>query len=290
MSKKNKSSNKIIKKLTSRYRMLIVNEETFEEQFQFRLSRLNVIIVSIFLFSIFSVGLFFTIAYTPLREYIPGYDSSEIRKNAIENLFITDSLINIYEKNSRYLNSVKKVLTGENLDESFFSNNNLENDSIVEKFSELIKGNKADSILRKIVDQEDKYNFDQNEAFKSNLFLNPPARGPISQEFNVKEEHFAVDIVLEENSPIKSIADGTVIFSEWTAQTGYVIIVRHNYGFMSVYKHNSSLSKKQGELVLTGEVIAAAGNTGEYSTGSHLHFELWLEGYPMDPKQFLNFD
>ncbi|MBK78150.1 MAG: peptidase M23 [Flavobacteriaceae bacterium] len=290
MSKKNKSSNKIIKKLTSRYRMLIVNEETFEEQFQFRLSRLNVIIVSIFLFSIFSVGLFFTIAYTPLREYIPGYDSSEIRKNAIENLFVTDSLINIYEKNSRYLNSVKKVLTGENLDESFFSNNNLENDSIVEKFSELIKGNKADSILRKIVDQEDKYNFDQNEAFKSNLFLNPPARGPISQEFNVKEEHFAVDIVLEENSPIKSIADGTVIFSEWTAQTGYVIIVRHNYGFMSVYKHNSSLSKKQGELVLTGEVIAAAGNTGEYSTGSHLHFELWLEGYPMDPKQFLNFD
>ncbi len=120
MSKKNKPSNKIIKKLTSRYRMLVVNEETFEEQFQFRLSRLNVIIVSIFLFSIFSVGLFFTIAYTPLREYIPGYDSSEIRINAIENLFITDSLINIYEKNSRYLNSVKKVLTGENLDESFF--------------------------------------------------------------------------------------------------------------------------------------------------------------------------
>ena len=156
MSKKKNSSNKIIKKLTSRYRMLVVNEETFEEQFQFRLSRLNVIIVSIFLFSIFSVGLFFTIAYTPLREYIPGYDSSEIRKNAIENLFITDSLINIYKKNSRYLNSVKKVLTGENLDESFFSNNNFEKDSIIEKFSELTKGNKADSILRKIVEEEDK--------------------------------------------------------------------------------------------------------------------------------------
>jgi len=290
MSKKNKSSNKIIKKLTSRYRMLIVNEETFEEQFQFRLSRLNVIIVSIFLFSIFSVGLFFTIAYTPLREYIPGYDSSEIRKNAIENLFITDSLINIYEKNSRYLNSVKKVLTGENLDESFFSNNNLENDSIVEKFSELIKGNKADSILRKIVDEEDKYNIDQNFLLNSKGFLNSPAKGPISQGFNIKDEHFAVDIVLKENYPIKSIADGTVIFSEWTSQTGYVIIIIHNYGFMSVYKHNSSLSKKQGDLVLAGEVIAAAGNTGEYSTGWHLHFELWLDGYPMDPEQFLNFN
>ena len=290
MSKKNKSSNDIIKKLTSRYRMLVVNEETFEEQFQFRLSRLNVIIVSIFLFSIFSVGLFFTIAYTPLREYIPGYDSSEIRKNAIENLFITDSLINIYDKNSRYLNSVKKVLTGENLDESFFINNNFEKDSIVEKFSELIKGNKADSILRKIVDEEDKYNIDQNFLLNSKVFLNSPAKGPISQGFNIKEEHFAVDIVLKENYPIKSIADGTVIFSEWTAQTGYVIIIIHNYGFMSVYKHNSSLRKKQGDLVLAGEVIAAAGNTGEYSTGWHLHFELWLDGYPMDPEQFLNFN
>ena len=290
MSKKNKSSNKIIKKLTSRYRLLVVNEETFEEQFQFRLSRLNVIIVSIFIFSIFSIGLFFVIAYTPIREYIPGYDSSEIRKNAIENLFITDSLINIYEKNTRYLKSVKKVLTGKNLDESFFANIDLEKDSLGEKVNELIKGNKADSILRKVVDQEDKYNFDQNAILNSNVFLNAPAKGLISQKFNIKEEHFAVDIVLEENFPVKSIADGTVIFSEWTAQTGYVIIVRHNYGFMSVYKHNSSLSKKQGEVVLAGEVIAAAGNTGEYSTGWHLHFELWLEGYPMDPEEFFNFD
>jgi len=290
MSKKNKSSNKIIKKLTSRYRMLVVNEETFEEQFQFRLSRLNVIIFSVFIFSIFSIGLFFVIAYTPIREYIPGYDSSEIRKNAIENLFITDSLINIYENNARYLKSVKNVLTGKNLEESFFTNIDIEKESLGEKFNEVIKVNKADSILRKVVDQEDKYNFDQNSILNSNVFLNAPAKGPISQKFNIKEEHFAVDIVLEENFPIKSIADGTVIFSEWTAETGYVIIVRHNYGFMSVYKHNSNLSKKQGEFVLAGEVIAAAGNTGEYSTGWHLHFELWLEGYPMDPEEFFNFD
>ena len=290
MSKKNKPSNKIIKKLTSRYRMLIVNEETFEEQLQFRLSRLNVIAALIIIISIFSLGLFFTIAYTPIREYIPGYDSSEIRKKAIENVFITDSLIKIYEKNFQYLNSVRKVLIGENLDQSFFNSNKLEKDSLDKRFNELIKGNKADSILRRIVDQEDKYNFDQNAVLNTNLFLRPPAKGPISQGFNIKEEHFAVDIVLEENKPIKSIADGTVIFSEWTAQTGYVIIIRHNYDFMSVYKHNSSLSKKQGELVLAGEVIASAGNTGEYSTGWHLHFELWLEGYPMDPVKFLNFE
>ena len=290
MSKKNKLLNKIIKKLTSHYRMLIVNEETFEEQLQFRLSRLNVIVALIIIISIFSLGLFFTIAYTPIREYIPGYDSSEIRKKAIENVFITDSLINIYEKNLQYLNSVRKVLIGENLDQSFFNSKKLEEDSLDKRFTELIKGNKADSILRKIVDQEDKYNFDQNSALNTKFFLSSPAKGPISQGFDIKEEHFAVDIVLEENTPIKSIADGTVIFSEWTAQTGYVIIIRHNYGFMSVYKQNSSLSKKQGELVLAGEVIASAGNTGEYSTGWHLHFELWIEGYPMDPLKVLNFE
>ena len=180
----------------------------------------------------------------------------------------------------------------ENNDGNLYPNNSkkLEEDSLDKRFTELIKGNKADSILRKIVDQEDKYNFDQNSALNTKLFLSSPAKGPISQGFDIKEEHFAVDIVLEENTPIKSIADGTVIFSEWTAQTGYVIIIRHNYGFMSVYKHNSSLSKKQGELVLAGEVIASAGNTGEYSTGWHLHFELWIEGYPMDPLKVLNFE
>jgi len=290
MSKKHTGLNKLLKKLMSHYRMVIVNEETFEEQVQFRLSRLNVIIASILLIATFSICFFIIISYSPLKEYIPGYDSSHIRKSAIENLFTTDSLIDLYEKNLQYLNSVRNVLIGENLDESFFSFNKLEKDSLKNKINGLIKVNKADSLLRRVVDQEDKYNFDKKASLNLKGFLNSPAKGPISQAFNLSEEHYAVDIVLEEKSPIKSIADGIVILAEWTAQTGHVIIVKHNYGFLSVYKHNSSLNKRQGEFVSSGEVIANSGNTGKYSTGGHLHFELWLEGYPMDPTNFLNFE
>ena len=116
-----------------------------------------------------------------------------------------------------------------------------------------------------------------------------PVLGPISNPFNIDESHYAVDIVVEENTPVKSIADGTVIFSEWSVETGFVIILEHNLGILSVYKHNESLSKQQGDTVLGGEVIAIAGNTGELSTGFHLHFELWIDGYPMNPENFFNF-
>ncbi|MEO2099945.1 MAG: M23 family metallopeptidase, partial [Flavobacteriaceae bacterium] len=124
---------------------------------------------------------------------------------------------------------------------------------------------------------------------EANAVLFPPVVGPISQPFNTKEAHFAVDVVVEENTPIKAIADGTVIFSEWTAETGFVIILEHSLGLLSVYKHNAALSKSQGDSVLGGEVIATAGNTGEFTTGFHLHFELWMDGYPMNPENFFNF-
>jgi murein DD-endopeptidase MepM/ murein hydrolase activator NlpD len=116
-----------------------------------------------------------------------------------------------------------------------------------------------------------------------------PAKGIISEKFNVQNKHYAVDIALQENEPIKSVSEGTVIFSEWTAETGYVIIIEHSSGLISVYKHNSSLTKQQGDNVDSGEVIALAGNTGEYSSGYHLHFELWTDGYPLDPEKFIDF-
>ena len=115
-------------------------------------------------------------------------------------------------------------------------------------------------------------------------------KGTISDTFNSKIKHFAVDIVVANNTPVKSVADGTVIFSEWTARTGNVLIIEHANHLISVYKHNSSLNKEQGDLVTSGEVIAYSGNTGELSTGPHLHFELWGDGYPLNPEDFINFN
>ena len=137
--------------------------------------------------------------------------------------------------------------------------------------------------------KEDKYNFQITEKNSVDYVLFPPAKGEISEVYDFEQKHFGVDIVLSENDPVKSIYNGVVIFSEWSAETGYVIIIEHPDGITSVYKHNSSLNKGQGDIVKTGEVIATAGNTGEYSTGWHLHFELWINGYSMDPTNFIDF-
>ena len=138
--------------------------------------------------------------------------------------------------------------------------------------------------------EQDKYNPDLGESNTViETLLLPPALGPISEVFNPDEYHFAVDIVLKKNAPIKAISGGRVVFAEWTAQTGYVIILKPSKGILSVYKHNSSLSKKQGDLVQGGEVIDLAGNTGEFTTGFHLHFELWMNGYSVDPTDFIEF-
>ena len=144
-------------------------------------------------------------------------------------------------------------------------------------------------MLRAFVSQQDKYSPILSEELKINTFLFPPVKGTVTQPFDLNKSHFAVDVAVEENTPIKNIADGIVVFSEWTVETGFVIIIKHNFGLLSIYKHNSSLNKKQGDIVSAGEVIAMAGNTGEYTTGFHLHFELWIDDYPMDPQNFFNF-
>ena len=279
---------KFYQKLRNPYLIMIIDEETFEEKGQIRTSRFKTMLFSLILTFIFSCLIFTIISYTQLKEYIPGYDSTEIRAKAIQNLFLTDSLIQLYNQNLKYLNSVKKVLTEEI---SFEEQNSIdyikENPFIKDELNTMPI--LEDSILRVFVSQQDKYSPVSRKNIELNTYLFPPVKGIISQPFDRNKLHYAIDIAVEKNSPIKAIADGTVIFSEWTSETGYVIILEHNFGLLSVYKHNSSLNKKQGNSVLSGEVIATAGNTGEYTTGYHLHFELWMDGYPMDPENFFNF-
>ena len=288
MKDKVNKKRKFFQRLRNPYLIKIINEETFEEMGQIRTSRLKSILVSFLLICTSSVLIFTIISYTSLKEYIPGYDSSEIRAKAIQNLFLTDSLIQLYNQNLKYLNSVKKVLTE---DISFKEQDSLvviqETPVFKDEFNQQLV--LEDSLLRVLVSQQDKYSPVSRSEINLNTFLFPPVNGQISQPFDRDKSHYAIDIAVEKNMPVKAIADGTVIFSEWTSETGYVIILEHNIGLLSVYKHNSSLNKRQGESVISGEVIATAGNTGEYTTGYHLHFELWMDGYPMDPENFFNF-
>jgi murein DD-endopeptidase MepM/ murein hydrolase activator NlpD len=286
--KKEKRSKKIRKKLLHKYRLVVLNEDTFEERFTFKLNRLNVFIFSI----IFAVLLIATttilIAFTPLREYIPGYSSVSLKRKATMLTYKTDSLQRVIAINEQYLSSIKKVLSGD------VKTVNFNKDSII-KAAEIdlsqisFSPSKEDSLLRERVSLEDKYNPLINTSEVS-FVLFPPVKGTITDGFNAKEKHFAMDIVAPKDSPIKATADGTVIFSGWTIETGYVIIIDHSNNFLSVYKHNELLTKEQGELVKAGEVIAKVGNTGEFSSGPHLHFELWSDGYPIDPANFIDFD
>ncbi|MDC3388461.1 M23 family metallopeptidase [Flavobacteriaceae bacterium] len=278
---------KIKEKLLSKYRLVILNDDTFEEKMSFNLTRLNVFV----LLGFTAIGLIalttVLIAFTPLREYIPGYSSTALKKKAYQLTATTDSLQVALEINKKQLNSIRKVLTGDLFSENNLLKNNENNTSDIEFIS--IPKSKEDSLLRKKVALEDKYNLLEQDRQEINYVLFPPVKGTISQGFNAEEKHYAVDIVVALGTAVKSISDGRVIFSEWTAETGYVVIIEHANKLLSVYKHNSSTNKSQGDYVETGEVISFSGSTGEFTTGPHLHFELWSDGQALDPTNFIAF-
>ncbi|MFH6767346.1 M23 family metallopeptidase [Gaetbulibacter aquiaggeris] len=288
MSKIKKNPTRITRKLLDKYRLVVLNEETFEERVSFKLTRLNVFVLASLSTIILIVLTTVLIAFTPLREYIPGYSSTALKRQATELNYKTDSLQQAILMNEKYYASIRKVLQGD------LSVVDFNRDSIIQavklEASEVdLNPILEDSLLRQKVDKEDKYNLFESATSATNFVLFPPANGPISEPYNLKEKHYAVDIVVAKNTPIKATADGVVVFAEWTATTGYVIIIEHSYGLISVYKHNASLTKSQGDLVKAGEVIATAGNLGELSTGPHLHFELWNDGYPVNPTNFIDF-
>ncbi|MDT0555578.1 M23 family metallopeptidase [Patiriisocius hiemis] len=288
MAKKNKKRKNIKKKLLHKYRLVVLNEDTFEERFSFKLNRLNVFVFStisaIFLIVLTTV----LIAFTPLKEYIPGYSSTSLKKKATDLTFKTDSLRRVIAINDQYVASIRKVLTGDVKTVDFNKDSILEAAKI-DPSTVNFSASKEDSLLREKVAQEDKYN-PLSEDNEISLALFTPVKGTISEPYNAKEKHYAVDIVTIKNAPIKAVADGTVIFAEWTAETGHVIIIEHPNNLLSVYKHNASLSKSQGETVKGGEVIAKAGSTGELTSGPHLHFELWLDGNAIDPTNSIDFE
>ena len=285
---KKKKEKKIAKKLLHKYRLVILNEDTFEERLSFKLTRLNVFVLGSITAIFLIVATTILIAFTPLREYIPGYSSTALKLKATELNYKTDSLQQVLAMNERYFSSIKRVLEGD------VSTVEFNRDSIIAAAqadtTEInLAPNKADSLLREKVDKEDKYNLFESATTAANFVLFPPVNGTISEEYDAEKKHYAVDIVVPKDSPIKSTADGTVIFAEWTAETGFVVIIEHAQGLLSVYKHNATITKSQGDLVKAGEVIATAGNTGEFTTGPHLHFELWSDGYPINPTNFIDF-
>ncbi len=288
MPKKRFKRNKIKKRLFTKNRFIILNEETFEEIFSLRLTLMNVFVFAtlgaIFLIFITTI----IIAFTPLREFIPGYASADLKRNATQLAIKSDSLEVALQRNEAYISSIKKALLGE------VEINKFNKDSLISDEQKVVdidlKPSEDEIKLREKVAKEDKFNLFDRAKAKVSIVLFPPVKGVVTSKFNAKEKHYGVDVAVAKNTPIKAVYNGNVLFAEWTPSNGNVIILRHNYGYVSIYKHAASLTKEQGDIVKTGEVIALAGSGGQESSNSQLHFELFKDGHPIDPSKFIIFE
>ncbi len=279
---------KIKQKLIDKYRLVVLNENTFEERFSLKLSRLRVFVFG----GVFSILLIcatiLLIAFTPLKEYIPGYSSSELKANAVRLSFEADSLKLKLKLLENFTNAIKPVLTGDLNPEKIDSIRNQTQQNFIDESK--LNATKEDSLFRQKIDRATRYALQNNNNNGIKIVFFSPLNGSISQQFDPDSKHFAVDIVAKTGTPVRATADGTVIFSGWTTDTGYVLIVKHTNNYMSVYKHNGNLLKTQGDFVKSGEAIATVGSSGELSTGPHLHFELWSGGYALNPTNFIDFN
>ncbi len=289
MAEDKKKKKNRLERLRHKYRMTIINDDTFEEVFNLKLSRLNIINwvgVSVILLIILSISI---VAFTPLREYIPGYSDVQTKRNAAIAIFKADSLNLEIRNRDMYIQNIRNVLSGEIgtdtvRDET--TGNDVQYDGISDDRTT------EDSLMRERIEQYEKYNLlsaYSNEIEKPGYFLFSPVKGVLSSSFNPKEGHYGIDIVCDEDEAVKAAMDGTVFFSAFTRATGYTIQLQHRNGLITVYKHCSAVFKKEGEPVEAGEPLGVVGNTGEYSTGPHLHFEIWENGQPVDPQLLISF-
>ena len=287
---KNKKQKKnSINKLTRSYKVVVSSEDTFEERLSFSTNKFNVFLV-LSLYSIILIA--FTISvvfFTQIREMVPGYSSSDLLTQAIYLTKKTDSLENELELNNTFYKSIENVLSGKTEQIIYKDTLALSNEKDNIDFQAVLT-NAEDSILRKYVEEEDKFNLTKNELVIENKMFVSPVKGQITQKFDPLNNHFALDILVNTGTPVKSILEGKVIFSEWSVDTGHVLIIDHGDNIISVYKHNSKVLKTQNNFVKAGEVIAYSGNQGTLSTGPHLHFELWKNGTPINPEPLFNFN
>ena len=286
------TKNVLFRNIKSKYRLVIQDAETFEEKFSLKLSRLNVFIT----LGILIIGLIilttYLIAFTSLKEYIPGYSDPGLSRKVYELTLRADSLELLLNQRAAYLENIQKVLMG-NIP-IFVSSDT----AIQKRDYSKINDNRIveDSMLRQEVENQDKYELKTTYSTSSiksssissfNFFR--PVNGYLTSHFDPSHGHYGVDIATAEGETVKAVFDGTVIQAGWNIETGYSITIQHISNLVSIYMHNSSLLRKQGDIIRAGDPIAIAGSTGKLSTGTHLHFELWYNGTAVDPLNYMTF-
>jgi len=275
-------------KFKHKYRLSIYRDETFEELVNLKLTKLNVLaIVGIGIF-IFLIIVISVIAYTPVRELIPGYPDANTVRNIYMNNYRLDSLEIEIAKRDAYFENLRRIISGEKPAQTDRSS-----DTTPARASLNYRKTSEDSVLRNLV-ENDQFGLSITEnrhirpAFFNVMFF-PPVKGIVTNVFNSAKEHYGTDIVAGTGEVVKATLPGTVTMSGWTIETGNVIQVQHADNIISVYKHNAELLKHMGDRVKAGDPIAIIGNSGELTTGPHLHFELWYNGSPLNPQDYISF-
>lgn len=277
-------------KIRENYRLIVRNDGTLEEKISFVLTPLNLILLVSGTFVLFTILILSFIFYTPLKEFVPGTANSIDLREKMELQAKLDSLESTSQVMLRERENLLNILRGKppkartSPADSLPINENVNLDEISDE----------ERKFRKMMEEEFT---DENLAGADKMSTNTlrtlafftPLRGYVIDTFSHYNDHRAVDIVAAKNAPVKATLDGTVIISTWTPETGHIIVIQHTNDLISVYKHNSVLLKKTGNFVNAGEVIALVGNSGELTSGPHLHFELWYKGSPVDPKIYLTF-
>lgn len=289
MAKKEPKLKRWRERLKNTYRLVVMNNDTFEEIGSYKLTLLNFYLIGSTLAVLISVLILFFIVFTPLKRLIPGYGdinvNNEIRDLERELADLSDSIM--IQRN--YTESFRKILVGEvETEEDAAEAANISEDTV-----ELVMPNKEDTLLRQEVELEETRRVTQN-AMVSNInnaglpidqiYFSPPVKGEISAPHNINNKHYGIDLIAPKDSPILSVLRGTVISSGWDMDFGFSIAIQHANNLITVYKHNSALLKEVGDLVKAGEAIAIIGNTGEKTDGPHLHFEIWHNGVSIDPE------
>lgn len=280
---------KVREKLRNMYRLVLLQEDTFEEKLAFRLTPLNVFTYAGLLIILLVVIVTAGIVFTPLREYIPGYADITTKRNAAYAVFKADSLENELIIRENYMQNLYTLLTGgAPSDSSDIADRHIVHSGEIEDYR-----SQADQRLREEVEEAEKYSVHSSgiasRSRAAAYFFFTPVQGVVTSEFSTQKDHFGVDVATKEGESVKAVFDGTVIFAGWSPEVGHVIQIHHRNNLVSIYKHCSVVLKRKGDFVTAGEVIGMVGNTGEYTTGAHLHFELWEDGQPLNPQDYLTF-
>ena len=286
--KKKHKRKSVWKRIRFKYKLSFFNEATLEEVWSFRISGLSAF-VTLALYALFLIAVTaLIIIQTPIRNYLPGYLDVEVRKEIVQNALRADSLERIIAVQSMYLENITGILTGTAPIDSIRQIDSL---AMLDATYEIPKGEREAAFVTSF-EEEEKYNLavlNTTPISADGVFFYKPITGVVSAPFEAETRHYGIDLVTAPRESVMATLDGTVVYAGFDPKYGNVIQLQHRNGFISIYKHNEILLKEAGDHVVAGEAIALVGDTGELSTGPHLHFELWFRGMPVNPEEYIAF-